>query len=214
MMTLRAIKNLIFISVPCLAVVLSARADDTVTITAPDAMLIDSCIPVPATLKPLALLSVEHKALDQAVGITRQGDNVERVFAAGDLNKIIGDAVVMVLKRCGYQIAAAHDAASLKLSVHIDDFSGKAENRLVVGKGGTTVSLSLVLHTPDEATRQTVRLEAQRALKGFSTKKLKRLEKSLNDTLTDVLDQIASSKDFLAAAQELSAHSETKPGAY
>jgi hypothetical protein len=185
-----------------LLITAAARAESTITITPPDVNAIDKCLPPPAGGKPLKLIGVENKAPDKAVGYTRQGDKAESIGVAGDLTTLVGDAVVGTLKKCGYTFSQS--AATIKLRVDIDEFTGGAKNKVFVGKGESQVAISLIFFSQEEASQQTIRFDRTSTMKGFSTKKLGRLTKTLSAALADIMKSVASSPGIPVAVTDLS----------
>ena len=180
----------------------SAHADVRLHVDAPDFNLVDNCSTPPSNGKPFKLTSVEIKTADKAIGIIRQGDKAEMIYPENDLKDLVGDAVVGVLKKCGYKFSDA--AATLKLRIDIDEFGGSAGNKFFIGKGETRVAISLVIFSQEEGSQQTIRFDRTSNMKGFSTKKLGRLSKTLKAALQDILKSVAESPAIPAAITDLS----------
>ena len=178
-----------------------AHADAFVTLNQVDLMMVTSCPAIKGDLKSIRIVGVKDRAQEKSVGFTKQGGEVVKVYAS-DLEKTIRNSVSAVLKKCGYKVGSDSDA--LKLTIYIDEFFGGTRNKFLVGKSTTKVALELVLETADANSQYKFRFLQEIDSKGGASKKLKRLEKSLNEALADVLNQVAASDALFNGVKELS----------
>ncbi len=176
-------------------------AEDSVPLVAISANQIDSCLSVPSTLKPIRIAKVLHKG-NEAVGYVRVGDATESVYSQTDLKEIVRESLERTLKHCGYKIV--RDTKAIALTLTIDDFFSGARNKFLVGKGETKAAFDVELVTADGNSHYTFRFANNTDLKGFTGGKVKRLAKSLNGILLDVMQQVAASQAFLDGVQDFS----------
>lgn len=170
--------------------------------------LIERCVPVDASWKPLSLVGTTHKGADESVGVIKKKGAMEKVFVTGDVKSVIADSVRNAMRKCGYRFSDADDA--LKLSIVIQDFFTKSENEsLVVGKAATTMSIKLHLKVPGRLQDYEIQYGIEKSAKSVPFGKAKRFEKMLNAAMVDVMNQIAMSQTLAgtvkAASKELSA---------
>jgi uncharacterized lipoprotein YajG len=179
----------------------SVWADDSVPLVAINANQIDTCLPVPNTLKPIRIAKVLHKG-NEAVGSVRVGDATESIYSQTDLKDIVRVSLERTLARCGYKVV--RDTQAIALTLTIDEFFSGTRNKFLVGKGETKASFDVELVTADGNSRYTFRFANSADLKGFAGGKVKRLAKSLNGILLDVMQQVAASPAFLNGMQDFS----------
>lgn len=170
--------------------------------------LIERCVPVEASWKPISLVGTTHKGADESVGVIKKKGAMEKVFVTGDVKKVIADSVRNAMQKCGYRFSDADD--SLKLSVVIEDFFTKSENEsLVVGKASTAMSIKLHLKVPGRLQDYEIQYGIEKSAKSVPFGKAKRFEKMLNAAMVDVMNQIAMSQTLAgtvkAASKEVSA---------
>ncbi|MBF0107435.1 MAG: hypothetical protein HQM16_19170 [Deltaproteobacteria bacterium] len=164
---------------------------------------IDRCRTLPQNVLPLYIQSVEWNSPDRAVGVIKAKDTNAQVRLNGRLEDIFKDSLKNAFSKCGFKLSeSSSNAVVIKAS--IKDFYVKAANDGLVGKSTGSVDLTLTYTKANAEQYATSQHSFETEYKAGPSRKLKRLEKILNQLLVDVINDVAFSETVYRQIERMS----------
>lgn len=163
---------------------------------------IERCIPASRDFVFLDMGKVTFKHPEVPVAmIQKKGEQITPRVAT-NLQAVFEDSFKSTLTKCGYAWQGS-DEHPILVNITIDDYYAHVQNRVVVGEDKAILSLVVELTRGGDFASQTVDITIEKSLKGLPFGKTKRLEKTLNAILADVMNELAMSTRFFDAVKEL-----------
>lgn len=197
--------KILFFPLFSLSVLAQASVSPTPTIFIQRVQLgqIERCIPASRDFVPLKFGTVSFKHPDTPVAMIQKKDEQITPKVATDLKNVFTDSLKNTLQKCGYAFSTS-ESEPIVVNVIVDDYYAHVKNRIVVGEDKAILSLVLELKRGGDFASQTIDITIEKSLKGLPFGKAKRLEKTLNAILADVMNEVAMSTRFFDAVKELS----------
>lgn len=186
------ISLLVFLNFTFLA---KAATDSSVTVDIVKIQQIDRCRNLKAGTLPLFIQSVTWQSSDRSVGLIKDKEENTPVKAQGRLEEIVKTSLENALTKCGFVLEPSPEKA-IVLAVKIDDFFVKSVNEGLVGKTTGTVELTIDSSRPGTMMYSSSTHGFETDYKTGPSRKLKRLQKVLNQILIDVINEVAFSETF------------------
>lgn len=181
----------------------SVTPSPTIFIQAVQLGQIERCIPASKDFVSLKFGTVSFKHPDTPVAMIQKKDEQITPKVATDLKNVFTDSLKNTLQKCGYAFSGS-ESEPIVVNVIVDDYYAHVKNRIVVGEDKAILSLVLELKRGGDFASQTIDITIEKSLKGLPFGKAKRLEKTLNAILADVMNEVAMSTRFFDAVKELS----------
>lgn len=180
-----------------------ATPDSSVMVAIVQENQIDRCRQVKAGTLPLYIKAVTWKSPSRAVGLVKEKDQNIEVGSQGRLEEVVLASLKAALIKCGFVLSPLPDNA-IEVKVKINDFFVKSINEGFVGKTTGTADFTMELARPETATYLSSNHALEMDYKAGPSRKIKRLEKILNQILVDVLNDIAFSETLYTQTAQLS----------
>lgn len=127
---------------------------------------------------------------EKAVGHqSKNGTDILLVETNPQLQEILDISLKRLFQTCGIEWINSEDPNIPKISVNILEFFAGSDKKLLTGKGTAVSRLAINIEKPGQ-TLQTIETGFQIENKGLRQSKLKQLEKTLNELLSETLKQI------------------------
>ncbi len=173
----------------------SAHAINSVNLEAVKPEQIDRCQMVKAETLPLMVGEITWDSPDRSIGVTTTKDGSHPVTLNTELEKTITESFNSLFAKCQFK-AGTKGQPAIVLDIQVQDFFVKAQNDIVVGKTEGTSRIIISFNNSKNDTYATDNYSVEREYKTGPTKKLKRLEKVINQILVDTLNEVAASRSF------------------
>ena len=180
-----------------------AATEPSVTVDVVKTHQIDRCREVKANTLPLYIQSVSWTSLDRSVGLIKDKEENIPVKAQGRLEEIMKTSLKNAFAKCGFVLNPSPEKA-IVLVVRIDDFFVKSVNEGFVGKTTGNVELTIEYSRPGTVMYSSSTHGFETDYKTGPSRKMKRLQKVLNQVLVDVINEVAFSETVYAQIARMS----------